>query len=300
MREDMVKQLRTAGREFDIRSQLVRLRWFVRHKPLGAVGLAIVLLLAIVATIAPLIAPFDPYEPHIDFRLAPPSWQMLLGGDQVGRDVLSRLIHGSRISLYVGIMSVGIGVSVGAAVGMMSAYFGGVVDLFTQRLVDALMPFPSIILGMAIMGVLESSVENVIFALTIVLMPGSARTIRAQALTISQMEYVLAARAVGCSHVRIVFRHIMPNVIPTYIVIGTMSIGYTIVAEASLSFLGVGTPPDVPSWGGMASAAVREELGRAPWLALFPGLIISMVVFGFNLLGDALRDVLDPKLRGQR
>lgn len=297
MLKDVVKQVRTT--ELAVPIAIVGLGRFVRRKPLGAAGLAIVLLLGVVASVGPWIAPFDPYEPHVDFRLAPPSRQMLLGGDQLGRDVLSRLIYGSRISLYVGVMSAGIGVSVGAMIGTISGYFGGIVDLLTQRVVDAFMPFPSIILGLAIMGVLGASIENVIFALTVVLIPGSARTIRAQALALGQMEYAVAARAIGGSDFRIVLRHILPNVVPTYIVIATMSIGYTIVAEASLSFLGVGTPPDVPSWGGMASAAIQEELGRAPWLALFPGVVISMVVFGFNLLGDALRDILDPKLRNE-
>lgn len=277
---------------------LRRLVLLARREPLGAVGLVLVVSLVIVAVTAPLIAPFDPYEPHAEFRLAPPSRQMVLGGDQIGRDILSRLIYGTRISLYVSVMSVGIGVSLSALAGTMSAYWGGVVDILTQRLVDAVTAFPAIILGLAIMGVLGASVENVILALTIVLAPGAARTIRAQALAIREMDYIIAARCLGACSARIVWRHLVPNVFPTYVVIATMSIGYAIVAEASLSFLGVGAPPEVPSWGGMASAAASENVGQAPWLALFPSLIISVAVFGFNLLGDALRDVLDPKLRG--
>jgi len=182
----------------------------------------------------------------------------------LGRDVLSRLIYGSRVSLYVGVMSAAIGVSVGAIIGTISGYFGGIVDLLTQRVVDAFMPFPSIILGVAIMGVLGASIENVILALTIVLIPGSARTIRAQALALGQMEYAVGARALGCSDFRIILRHILPNVVPTYIVLATMSMGYTIVAEASLSFLGVGTPPDVPSWGAWRARPYRRNWDVRP------------------------------------
>lgn len=272
----------------------------VRRKPLGAMGAVILLAVVGVAFLAPVISPFDPYQINPEARFAPPNRQMLLGGDQIGRDILSRLIYGARISLYVGIASVAIGITLGAAVGIISAYLGGSVDLICQRFIDALMPFPPIILGLAVMAVLGSSINNVILALIIVLIPGAARTLRAQTLGSVEMDYVRAARAIGCSGSRIVWRHVLPNIVATYIVLCTLMLGYAIVVEASLSFLGVGAPPDVPSWGGMASSAALEGVytGRGPWLALFPGLAISLVVFGFNLLGDALRDLLDPRLRG--
>jgi len=273
-------------------------RVFLRDQPLAAAGGLLVLLLVGVALAAPRLAPFDPYELHVDRKFAAPSREMLLGGDQLGRDVLSRLLFGARISLYVGLTSVGIGVSLGALVGVLSAYAGGLTDLVVQRLVDALMPFPPIVLGLAMMGVLGSSIHNVVLALVIVLMPGAARTLRAQTLGVVGQEYVQASIALGGGTWRLIGHHILPNVMGTYIVLATMTIGHAIVAEASLSFLGVGVPPDVPSWGAMTTAATLEHAARGPWLAVYPGLAISLVVFGFNLLGDGLRDVLDPRLRG--
>jgi len=272
---------------------------FAKKKPLGAIGGVIVALTVLAAVFAPVIAPSDPYKVNPAQIFASPSASALVGTDQVGRDVFSRLIYGARISLFVGIVSVGIGATVGAVVGVVSAYFGRYTDLMIQRILDALIAFPGIVLALGIMAALgKASLINVILALTIVFAPGAARTIRSRALTLQEMDFVLAARAVGASDWRIIFRHIIPNCVSLYIVFFSITVGFAIVVEASLSFLGVGTPPEVPSWGGMLSLAATNYIGIAPLLAILPGVAIALVVFGFNLLGDALRDVLDPRLRG--
>jgi peptide/nickel transport system permease protein len=272
---------------------------FARKKPLGAVGGVIVAIALLAAIFAPVIAPSDPYQVHPDQIFAPPGASALVGTDQVGRDVFSRLIFGARISLFVAIVSVGIGATVGAVVGVISAYFGRATDLVIQRFLDALIAFPGIVLALGIMAALgKASLINVILALTIVFAPGAARTIRSRALSLKEMDFVLAARVVGASDWRIIFRHIVPNCVSLYIVFFSITVGFAIVVEASLSFLGVGTPPEVPSWGGMLSLAATNYISIAPLLAILPGVAIALVVFGFNLLGDALRDVLDPRLRG--
>jgi peptide/nickel transport system permease protein len=272
---------------------------FAQKKPLGAVGGVIVAVTILVAIFAPVIAPSDPYQVHPEEIFAPPSASALVGTDQVGRDVFSRLIFGARISLFVGIISVGIGATIGAVVGVISAYFGRATDLIVQRFLDALIAFPGIILALGIMAALgKASLLNVILALTIVFAPGAARTIRSRALSLKEMDFVLAAHAFGASDWRIIFRHIVPNCMSLYIVFFSITVGFAIVVEASLSFLGVGTPPEVPSWGGMLSMAATNYISVAPLLAILPGVAIALVVFGFNLLGDALRDVLDPRLRG--
>ncbi len=270
---------------------------FAKDKPLGAVGGAIAILLIIVAIFAPLIAPHNPRITNHEAVLAEPSSEMFLGGDQLGRDVFSRLVYGAQISLLVGIVSVLFGVTIGLAVGLVSGYFGGIVDLGAQRVMDAVMAFPALILALSIMAVMGASIINVIIALSVVFVPGAARTIRSQALSIKEMDYVLAARAIGASDARIMIRHMAPNLVATYIVLATISLGWAIVVEASLSFLGVGVPPSVPTWGGMLTGATKY-VETAWWVAVFPGLAIAVVVFAWNLLGDALRDVLDPKLRG--
>ena len=253
----------------------------------------------LVAVLAPLIAPFDPYEPHPRLSFAAPGNDFLLGTDQVGRDVLSRLVYGARISLYVGIVSVLVGTTIGAAVGISSAYFGGAIDLIIQRILDAIMSFPGIILAISIMAAFGSaSLENIIITLMIIFAPGAARTIRSRVLSLKEMDFVLAARAIGASDQRILFRHLAPNVASLYIVFFSITVGFAIIAEASLSFLGIGAPPDAPSWGGMLAQSTSKGIDIAPWMAIFPGIAIGVVVFAWNLLGDALRDVLDPRLRG--
>lgn len=267
-----------------------------RRKPLGTAGAIIAIVLILLAIFAPLIATHNPEETDYRQVLAAPSSEMLLGGDQIGRDIFSRLVYGTRISLLVGILSVFFGVSIGFAVGLISAYFGGKTDLVVQRIMDAVMSFPALILALAIMAVLGASVINVVIALSVVFIPGAARAIRSQALSIKETDYVLAARAVGVGDWRTMIRHISPNCAATYIVLATVSLGWAIVVEASLSFLGVGVPPSVPTWGGMLTGATKY-VETAWWVAVAPGLAITIVVFAWNLLGDALRDVLDPKLR---
>ena len=273
---------------------------FSKRKPLGAVGGVIVAVVIILAIFAPFIAPFDPHAVQPEYSWAAPGeGGMLLGADQIGRDVLSRLIFGARISLYVGVVSVLIGASVGTLMGVASAYFGGKTDLTIQRVLDALMAFPGIILGITVLAAVgESSLENVILALVVVFTPGAARTIRARALSLKETDFVLAARAVGASDWRIILRHILPNCLSLFIVFSTITVGFAIIVEATFSFLGIGAPPGEPSWGGMLTLAASKYIEVAPWLAIFPGVAIALVVFGFNLLGDALRDVLDPRLRG--
>lgn len=277
---------------------------FARRKPLGAAGGIILLVLAVVAISAPIAAPFDHQDIDFRDRYASPGAEradggtFLLGTDQLGRDTLSRLMFGARISLYVGLVSVGIGVTLGALIGMVSAYLGGAVDLLVQRAVDAFMAFPALIIALGIMAALGPSLNNVIFVLIIVFIPGSSRVVRSEALRVKETVYVEAARALGSSDWRIIYRHVLPNCMAPYIVFATANLGLAIVVEASLSFLGVGAPADAPSWGAMLSVAGHAYVEVSPWLVVFPSIAIVVVVFAFNLLGDALRDVLDPRLRG--
>ena len=283
-------------------TQLQKIVAFSRSKPLGAVSAVIILvtiLAAVISYVVPGVLPHDPLDPraHEDKYMAPQpgAW---LGSDHLGRDELSRLIVGSQISIYVGLLSVGVGVTLGALVGIFSAYVGGVVDLAIQRLVDAMMAFPPIILALGLVAVLGGSANNVIIALLVILLPGTIRVIRSQVLSIKELDYTLAAQAIGAGSIRIMLRHILPNVMASYIVLGTITLGFAIIIEASLSFLGVGVPPDIPTWGGMLTRGT-EEIRIAWWLAVFPGIAISVVVFAINFLGDALRDTLDPRLRGR-
>ena len=275
---------------------------FSRSKPLGAVSAVIILITILAAAVSyvfPGVLPHDPLDvrAHKEKYLAPQpgAW---LGSDHLGRDELSRIIAGSQISIYVGLLSVGIGVTLGALIGILSAYVGGVVDLAIQRVVDAMMAFPPIILALGLVAVLGGSANNVIMALLVILLPGTIRVIRSQVLSIKELDYTLAATAIGAGPIRIMLRHILPNVLASYIVLGTITLGFAIIIEASLSFLGVGVPPDIPTWGGMLTRGT-EEIRIAWWLAVFPGLAISVVVFAINFLGDALRDALDPRLRGR-
>ena len=273
---------------------------FFSRQPLGAFGATAFFLILVCAVYAPLIATDDPRSTNVKFVFAPPGPDVWLGGDQLGRDVYSRLVHGAVISMRVGILSVTFGITAGFFLGIISAYLGGWLDLLFQRVVDAVQAFPFLLLALAIVAARGGSESNVIIALTVVFIPGAARTIRSQALSIKETDYVLAARAVGANPFRIILCHISPNCIATYIVLATLTLGIAIIAEASLSFLGVGIPPDIPSWGGMLTGAAQNYVEVAPWLGVFPGLIIAIVVFSANLLGDSLRDVLDPRLRGSR
>jgi len=265
---------------------------------LGAFGAVVALILVFVAIFANLLANHDPYTIRVAEVFTGPTSSTWLGTDHLGRDVYSRIIYGARISLYVGIMSSFIGCTIGLVIGVASVHFGGKTDLIVQRFIDGMMAFPSLILAIAIMAALGSSLNNVVIALAIVYIPSTARILRSQSMVIKEMDYVLAARAVGAGDWRIIIKHMMPNCFALFIVIVTIHLGGAIIAEASLSFLGVGTPPNVPSWGGMLNGAAQSYVKTAPWVAIFPGLAIVVVVFSWNLLGDALRDVLDPRLRG--
>lgn len=272
--------------------------FFITKKPLGAFGAAVAILLMVTAVFAPAIANHDPYETVVANIYAAPLTENFFGADRLGRDVYSRLIYGARISLYVGILSSFIGCTIGMAVGVASVRFGGVTDLIVQRFIDAMIAFPTLILAIAIMAALGGSLNNVVIALSIVYIPSTARIMRAQFLAINEMDYILAGRAIGAGDWRIMWKHMIPNAFALYLVIVTFHLGGAIIAEASLSFLGVGVPIDVPSWGGMLSGAASQYVALAPWLAVFPGVAIALVVFSWNVLGDALRDVLDPRLKG--
>lgn len=272
---------------------------FARQYPLGAVGAFLILVLAVLAAFAPVIATQDPFALNSRERRKEPSAEHFFGTDELGRDIFSRIVYGSRISLQVGFISVSLGVTVGALIGLVGAYFGGSVDFWLQRLVDALFAFPTIILALTIVAVLGASTTNVIVAVGIVSIPRIARVVRSSALSVMAQPYIEAARSMGSGHQRIVLRHILPNVGAPIIVVATAGFGGAILSEASLSFLGVGTPPPNPSWGIMLSGAAQQFIRVAPWMAIFPGIAISLAVFGFNLFGDSLRDALDPRLRGR-
>lgn len=277
--------------------QLVR---FSRQKPLGALGGAILIVMILIAILAPVIAPHNPRKVYADDRFHPPSTTYPFGTDNLGQDVMSRLFYGARLSLTVGVLSVLIGITAGFSLGIVTAYVGGAFDLVFQRIVDAMIAFPGIILAMALLAALGASVKNVIIALVFVMIPPTVRAVRAEVLGIKEMDYVLSAKALGCSPVRIMVRHIVPNVFAIYIILATITLGFAIIIEASLSFLGIGVQPGTPTWGGMLTNAVQQHIKTAPWMALGPGIALALVVFSINWLGDALRDVLDPRLRGAR
>ncbi len=270
---------------------------FVRKKPLGTAGAVVIVVMVTGALFAEVLAPFDPLDTDYAAMLRPPSAQHWLGTDTFGRDILSRIIYGSRTALLVGFGASFLGATVGAVIGVASAYFGGKVDLFVQRLIDVVMSFPIIVLALAVVAVLGSGIVNLVLAIAIPFMPRIARVVRSSALAIRETPYVDAARAMGFSHMRIIFRHMLPNVVAPYLIMLTAFLGQAILLEASLSFLGLGVTEPTPAWGLMLKGAAVEFAERAPWMGIFPGLAISAAVFGFNLFGDSLRDVLDPKLR---
>jgi peptide/nickel transport system permease protein len=270
---------------------------FVQRMPLGAAGAAVIVLMILCAILAPIIAPYDPLETDFLAQLHPPSPTHWLGTDAFGRDLLSRLIYGSRTALLVGFASALMGATLGALIGVSSAYFGGRIDLVIQRVVDIFLAFPIIILALAVVSILGTGVGNVIMAITVPMVPNCARVVRSSALAVREMPYVDAARAAGFRHGRIILRHMLPNVMAPYLIMLTAFVGQAILLEASLSFLGLGVAEPTPAWGLMLRGAAVEFAESAPWMAIFPGLAISLGVFAFNLFGDSLRDALDPRLR---
>ncbi len=274
----------------------------VRRKPLGAVSAVVILGLLAVALLAPLLAPRDPYALNLDERGLPirmqgPTAAFPLGTDPLGRDVLSRIVYGARVSLIVGFASVLIGTGLGTVFGLVSGYWEGRLDYVIQRGVDTAMAIPGIVLALAVMSVLGQSLTNIVLVIALVIAPGASRVVRGTVLAVKQATFVDAAQALGASPGRIVSRHVLPNVFAPILVIATVWLGNAIVIEAALSFLGLGTPPPTPTWGAMLSGEGRRNLETAPYLAIFPGVAISIVVLAFNMLGDALRDLLDPRLR---
>ena len=270
---------------------------FVRRRPLGAIGGFVVVLMLVTAAGAGVLSPYDPVTVDFGAMLARPSAAHWLGTDAFGRDVLSRLIYGSRTALLVGFGAALIGATGGAILGVGSAFFGGKVDLYLQRLMDIFLCFPLIILALALVAILGNSLPNLIVAITIPMIPRCALVIRASALAIREMPYVDAARAAGFSNARIILRHMLPNVMAPYLIMLTAFLGQAILLESSLSFLGLGVQEPTAAWGLMLRGAAVDFAESAPWMAIFPGLAISLAVFAFNLFGDSLRDALDPKLR---
>jgi peptide/nickel transport system permease protein len=274
-------------------------REFCRARPLGAIGAAIVLVNLLVALTANWISPYDPLATDYGAMLARPSAAHWLGTDAFGRDVLTRILYGSRTAMLVGFVSAVIGATVGAVIGVASAYFGGKIDLTIQRVMDIFLAFPLIILALAVVSILGNGIGNVIVAITIPMIPRASLVARSSALAIREMPYVDAARASGFRHRRIIMRHMLPNVMAPYLIMLTAFLGQAILLEASLSFLGLGVSEPTPAWGLMLRGAAVQFAEAAPWMAIFPGLAISLAVFAFNLFGDSLRDALDPRLRAQ-
>jgi len=279
-------------------SSVQRLLRVAKQRPLGTVAFLVILFLILMAIFAPILAPYDPYQLQEGQRLKPPGGAFPMGTDYIGRDVLSRIIWGSRISLYVGFLAVGLGTTIGTLMGLVSGFFGGKTDLIIQRVVDSLMAFPGLIFVMAIVAALGASTTNAMIAITFLIAPSNSRIVRGAVMTVKQNQYIDAARAIGCGQTRILLRHVLPNVFAPVMILASVGLGNAILTEASLSFLGLGTPPPTPSWGADLSGPGRQFMELAPWTAIFPGVAISVAVFAFNLFGDALRDALDPRLRG--
>jgi peptide/nickel transport system permease protein len=271
---------------------------FCRRKPLGAIGAVIVVGLIVMAAFADRIAPYSYDDSVPGARMKAPNAQFWMGTDNLARDIWSRVVYGARISVTIGFATVALATLLAAAIGVSSAYLGGAYDIVVQRVVDAWMSFPALVIVLSLLAALGPGLLNLILALSILGAAGASRVIRGATLSTMQSPYVEAARALGAGHVRVILRHLLPNVTATIIILATIGLGTVILAESALSFLGFGVPPPYPSWGGMLSGSGRSFMYHAPWMALWPSAAISLAVFGFNMLGDALRDVLDPRLRG--
>jgi peptide/nickel transport system permease protein len=292
---DFNAELSAAGA--NVRGRWGAVRFFIRRYPLGAIGAVIMAVFVLAAIFAPFITVYDPLTTNAAVSLARPSMAHWLGCDFMGRDVYSRIVYGARISLAVSVGSMLLGSSVGVTLGLLSGYLLGWFDLITQRFLEMMQALPLLVMAIIMAAALGPSLHNTIFAIAIPLVPYVARVIRANTLSLREQPFVEAAKAIGMSETRIALRHILPNTLAPLIVLATAQLGSTILTESSLSFLGLGVPEPHPSWGRMLSESAAEYVRTAPWLVIFPGMAISFVVFGTNLLGDALRDLLDPRQR---
>lgn len=271
----------------------------MRSQPLGAIGAVILIIFLVSAAFPMFVAPYEPTKVGVGLRLEGPSWSHPMGTDSIGRDLFSRIVYGARISVLIGFGSVLVGTVVGTLIGLVTGYFGGWIDTIVQRLVDAMMTVPGLILALVIVTVWGQGVIQLMFTIAILIIPGTARIVRASTLSEANNQYIEAARVIGCSNVRIIATHILPNVFAIIIIIMSVMIGVAILVEAALSFLGLGVKPPTASWGQMLSIDGRTYMLQQPWLAVWPGLAISVIVLSLNLLGDALRDLADPKLRSR-
>jgi peptide/nickel transport system permease protein len=281
----------------NVHGWLGALAFFVRRYPLGAIGGVIMILFVGTAIFAGSITSFDPLSTNPRASLARPGEEHVLGADFMGRDVFARIVYGARISLAVGLGAMALGCMIGVVVGLLSGFYGGWIDLLVQRLIDIMQALPLLVMALVMAASLGPSLTNTIIAIAIPLVPNVARVIRSNTLSLREMPFVEAARAVGMSETRIALSHVLPNTLAPLIVLGTAQLGSAILVESALAFLGLGVPEPHPSWGRMLSESAAEYVRTAPWLVIFPGLVISLVVFGTNLLGDALRDILDPRQR---
>lgn len=279
------------------KSLLQRLGRMARRQPLGAISGLMIIIMLLVAIFADFVAPMDPLKINFVDQLSPPSAAYPLGTDELGRDILSRIIYGSRTALLIGFVAAFVGAFAGLVLGVTSAYLGGMFDLVLQRIMDVFMAFPLIIMALAIVSVFGSGTGNVIIAITIPFIPKCARVVRSSALALREIPYIDAARACGFSHARIVLAHMIPNVMAPFLIMLTSFVGQAILLEASLSYLGLGVQEPTAAWGLMLRGGAEQFFESAPWVAIFPGLAITLAVFAFNLFGDSLRDALDPKLR---
>ena len=271
---------------------------FISRKPLGAAGALIIVVMVLMAIVGPWMTSWDPLTHNLPDKLQGPNSNHWLGTDELGRDLWARMMTGARVSLLVGFASVAFGSGIGGVVGVISGWYGGKVDNSIQRIMDALMSIPTLILALAVTAALGTSLWNIILAIGIVQIPRANRVVRSQVLAVKESQYVDAARAIGAVNIRIMAQHITPQCVAPWLIIATGALGIAILTEASLSFLGLGVPQPEPSWGGMLTGPVRDWFPIYPYLAIWPGLALSLAVYGFNLFGDAIRDVLDPRLRG--
>jgi peptide/nickel transport system permease protein len=302
--EDLVSEATTVGHGFEGSQAVAKgrnlyvLAWQqLLRKKTAALGMGIIALLVLTAVCADVIAPFGPTDIFSQDAMSPPSWTHPMGTDLLGRDVLSRVIYGSRVSIYVGVLSLVLAIFIGIPLGIMAGFYGGVIDNFIMRIMDIILAFPIFLLAIVIMVMLEPSTTNVVLALGIVRIPIYARIVRGSVLSVKGLEYIEAAKALAVRDLRLLVRHVLPNCMAPIIVTSTLSVGVSIIVEASLSFLGLGTQPPTPSWGWDLKANLML-LEINPWITIFPGLAIFCTVLGFNLFGDGLRDALDPRLKG--